>query len=141
MLRAEREVRKMPSTDKKQNRLQKSLALIFVYTVATGSIFTYVSYWDSVFFSYCGPGTFLAFALMTLAILPIALVYSEISPLFHTAGGELIYNTVGFNRHVGFLASWLINGCLDLGSPRLLSWRLSPLSAAPLVWGSPSDIP
>ena len=46
-------------------------------------------------------GTFLAFALMTLAILPIALVYSEISPLFHTAGGELIYNTVGFNRHVG----------------------------------------
>lgn len=105
MLRAEREVRKMSSTDKKQNGLQKSLALIFVYTVATGSIFTYVSYWDSVFFSYCGPGTFLAFALMTLAILPIALVYSEISPLFHTAGGELIYNTVGFNRHVGFLAS------------------------------------
>ena len=47
MLRAEREVRKMSSTDKKQNGLQKSLALIFVYTVATGSIFTYVSYWDS----------------------------------------------------------------------------------------------
>lgn len=44
MLRAEREVRKMSSTDKKQNGLQKSLALIFVYTVATGSIFTYVSY-------------------------------------------------------------------------------------------------
>ena len=108
MLRVEREVRKMASNDKKQNGLQKSLALIFVYTVATGSIFTYVSYWDSVFFSYCGPGTFLAFGLMTLAILPIALVYSEISPLFHTAGGELIYNTVGFNRHVGFLASWLI---------------------------------
>ena len=98
----------MSSTDKKQNGLQKSLALIFVYTVATGSIFTYVSYWDSVFFSYCGPGTFLAFALMTLAILPIALVYSEISPLFHTAGGELIYNTVGINRHVGFFSSWLI---------------------------------
>lgn len=31
------------------NGLQKSLKLIFVYTVATGSIFTYVSYWDSVF--------------------------------------------------------------------------------------------
>lgn len=90
------------------NGLQKSLKLIFVYTVATGSIFTYVSYWDSVFFSYCGAGTFLAFALMTVAILPTALVYSEISPLFKTAGGELIYNTVGFNKHVGFLASWLI---------------------------------
>lgn len=93
---------------KESNGLKKSLGLIFVYTVATGSIFTYVSYWDSVFFSYCGAGTFLAFLLMTLAILPIALVYSELSPLFHTAGGELIYNTVGCNKHVGFLSSWLI---------------------------------
>lgn len=98
----------MSSNDKKQSGLKKSLGIIFVYTVATGSIFTFVSYWDSVFFNYCGAGTFLAFALMTLAILPIALVYSEISPLFHTAGGELIYNTVGFNKHVGFFASWLI---------------------------------
>lgn len=98
----------MSTNGKKENGLQKSLALIFVYTVATGSIFTYVSYWDSVFFTYCGAGTFLAFGLMTLAILPIALVYSELSPLFHTAGGELIYNTVGFNKHIGFLSSWLI---------------------------------
>lgn len=98
----------MSNNEKKGNGLQKSLALIFVYTVATGSIFTYVSYWDSVFFTYCGAGTFLAFGLMTLAILPIALVYSELSPMFHTAGGELIYNTVGFNKHFGFLASWLI---------------------------------
>ncbi len=88
--------------------LQKSLKLLFVYTVATGSIFTWVSYWDSVFFGYCGSGTWLAFALMTLAILPTALVYSELAPLFHTTGGELIYNTVGINKHVGFLASWLI---------------------------------
>ncbi|MDD3252430.1 MAG: APC family permease [Lachnospiraceae bacterium] len=98
----------MASNDKQQSGLKKSVALIFVYTVATGSIFTYVSYWDSVFFNYCGAGTFLAFGLMTLAILPIALVYSELSPMFHTAGGELIYNTVGLNKHVGFLASWLI---------------------------------
>lgn len=95
-------------TEKKQNSLQKSLGIIFVYTVATGSIFTYVSYWDSVFFTYCGAGTFLAFGLMTLAILPIALVYSELSPMFHTAGGELIYNTVGISKHIGFLSSWLI---------------------------------
>lgn len=92
----------------KDQGLKKSLKLLFVYTVATGSIFTFVSYWDSVFFNYCGAGTFIAFALMTMAILPIALVYSELAPLFHTAGGELIYNTIGINKHVGFLASWLI---------------------------------
>ena len=97
--------------ENKQNKgggLNKSLKLIFVYKVATGSIFTFVNYWDSVFYGYCGSGTFLAFALMTVAILPVALVYSELASLFHTSGGELIYNTVGINKHVGFLASWLI---------------------------------
>ena len=97
--------------ENKQNKgggLNKSLKLIFVYTVATGSIFTFVNYWDSVFYGYCGSGTFLAFALMTVAILPVALVYSELASLFHTSCGELIYNTVGINKHVGFLASWLI---------------------------------
>lgn len=51
----------MSETDKKpagNKGLQRSLKLVFVYTVATGSIFTYVSYWDSVFFGYCGSGTF-----------------------------------------------------------------------------------
>ena len=52
------------SERKKDSGLQKSLQLIFVYTVATGSIFTWVSYWDSVFFGYCGSGTWLAFGLM-----------------------------------------------------------------------------
>ncbi|MCI6273423.1 MAG: APC family permease [Coriobacteriaceae bacterium] len=99
----------MPETQSEQGgSLQKSLKLVFVYTVATGSIFTWVSYWDSVFFGYCGSGTWLAFAIMALSILPTALVYSELAPLFHKAGGELIYNTVGINKHVGFFASWLI---------------------------------
>ena len=101
----------MPSIEKKESGLKKSLGLIFVYTVATGSIFTYVSYWDSVFFSYCGAGTFLAFALMTLAILPVALVYSELSPrrtdLQHR-GHEQAHGLPGL------LAD---HGCLDLRSP------------------------
>ena len=49
--------------ENKQNKgggLNKSLKLIFVYTVATGSIFTFVNYWDSVFYGYCGSGTFVA---------------------------------------------------------------------------------
>ena len=32
--------------------------------------------------SYTGPGTFLAFALMTLAVLPTAFVYAEFSTMF-----------------------------------------------------------
>lgn len=103
----------MEDKQNKSNGLNKSLKLIFVYTVATGSIFTFVNYWDSVFYGYCGSGTFLAFALMTVAILPVALVYSELASLFHTSGGELIYNTVGINKHVGFLAYY---GSVDFRS-------------------------
>ena len=99
------------SSDKSINQpsgLKKSLRLIYVYAIAAGAIFTFIGYWDSIFYEYCGPGTFLAVILMTLLILPIAMVYCELAPLFPKAGGELVYNTVGINKHVGFFTSWLI---------------------------------
>lgn len=91
-----------------ETKLNRGLKLIYVYAIATGAIFTFIGYWDSVFYEYCGPGTFLAFLMMTLLILPIAFVYCEMAPLFPEAGGELIYNTVGLNKHFGFLSAWLI---------------------------------
>ncbi|WP_263849589.1 amino acid permease [Lacticaseibacillus camelliae] len=88
--------------------LKKSLNLVYVYVAATGAIFTFVAYWDSVFYKYTGAGTFIAFALMAVCILPIGFVYGELSSMFKQNGGELIYNTVGLNKHLGFLSSWLI---------------------------------
>ena len=96
------------SKEKESSGLKKSLRLIYVYAIAAGAIFTFIGYWDTIFYEYCGAGTFLGFILMTLLILPIAMVYCELAPLFPKAGGELIYNTVGINRHVGFFSSWLI---------------------------------
>jgi APA family basic amino acid/polyamine antiporter len=86
----------------------KSLKLIYVYAIATGAIFTFIGYWDTTFVSYAGPGTFLAFALMTVLILPIAYVYCELAPMFPSVGGELVYNTIGLNKHAGFFSAWLI---------------------------------
>ena len=61
---------KTTSTKKpKSNALSKSMRLLYVYTLATGAIFTFMCYWDGIFMSYTGPATFLAFALMTLMIL------------------------------------------------------------------------
>ena len=96
------------SKEKEPSGLKKSLRLIYVYAIAAGAIFTFIGYWDTIFYEYCGAGTFFGFILMTLLILPIAMVYCELAPLFPKAGGELIYNTVGINRHVGFFSSWLI---------------------------------
>lgn len=102
-----------------ESHLHKSLKLIYVYAIATGAIFTFIGYWDSIFYEYCGPGTWLAFLLMTLMILPIAFVYCELAPMFPEAGGELIYNTVGLNKHMGFLSAWLI----------MLAWIAVPPAA------------
>lgn len=99
--------------------IQKNLKFIYVYAIATGAIFTFVGYWDTVFVSYCGPATFLAFALMTLCILPIAFVYCELAPMFPQAGAELIYNTVSINKHVGFFSAWMI----------MLAWIAVPPAA------------
>lgn len=90
------------------NALSKSMKLIYVYALATGAIFTFMCYWDGIFMSYTGPGTFLAFILMTLMILPTAFVYAEFSTMLPSAGSCLVFNTVGLNKHAGFWSSWLV---------------------------------
>ncbi|MEL7606773.1 APC family permease [Sedimentibacter saalensis] len=88
--------------------LNRNLRLLYVYALATGAILTFIGYWDTIFMSYCGPGTWLAFLLMTIIVLPIGFVYCELASLFPRVGGELLYNTIGMNKHMGFWASWLI---------------------------------
>lgn len=90
------------------NALSKSMKLIYVYALATGAIFTFMCYWDGIFMSYTGPGTFLAFALMTLMVLPTAFVYAELSTMLPSTGSCLVFNTVGLNKHAGFWSAWLI---------------------------------
>lgn len=88
--------------------LKKSLSLLYVYALATGAIFTFMCYWDGIFLSYCGPATFLAYIMMTLACLPIAFIYAELSTMLPSAGSSLVFNTIGLNKHMGFWSSWLI---------------------------------
>lgn len=92
----------------RENVLQRSMKLLYVYAMATGAIFTFMCYWDGIFMSYCGPATFLAYAIMTAAVLPIAFVYAELSTMLPSTGSSLVFNTVGINKHAGFWSSWLI---------------------------------
>ena len=38
-----------------ENKLNRSLKLIYVYAIATGAIFTFIGYWDSIFYEYPAP--------------------------------------------------------------------------------------
>lgn len=89
-------------------KLKRSLKWVYVYSLATGAIFTFMGYWDGVFLSACGPATWLAFLLMTLLIMPIAYVYCELAAMLPNCGAELIYGTVGLNKHAGYWSCWLI---------------------------------
>ena len=91
-----------------ENKLSRSLNLLYVYAMATGALFTFLCYWDGIFMSYTGPATFVAFTIMTILILPTAFVYSELSTMLPSAGSSLVYNTVGQNKHVGFWSTWLV---------------------------------
>lgn len=95
-------------TKARSNALSKSMKLVYVYAMATGAIFTFMCYWDGIFMSYTGPATFLAFALMTLMVLPTAFVYAEFSTMLPSTGSCLVFNTVGLNKHAGFWSAWLI---------------------------------
>ncbi|MFQ9514631.1 MAG: APC family permease [Eubacterium sp.] len=101
-------VLKNSKVTKRNNTLSKSMKLIYVYAMATGAIFTFMCYWDGIFMSYTGPATFLAFALMTLMVLPTAFVYAEFSTMLPSTGSCLVFNTVGINKHAGFWSAWLI---------------------------------
>ena len=88
--------------------LKRSLRLFYVYAIATGAIFTFMAYWDGFFLTTTGPFTFIGFALMMVAVLPIGFVYAEWSVMCPSAGVELVYGTVGLNKHAGFWSTWLI---------------------------------
>ncbi|MBK5253380.1 MAG: APC family permease [Peptostreptococcaceae bacterium] len=90
------------------NKLKKSLRLLYVYALATGAILTFVGYWDGIFITGAGPATFLSFALMTLLVLPVGFVYCELTAMLPSTGAELVYNTIGLNKYLGFASSWAI---------------------------------
>lgn len=46
------------NTENESSGLKKSLRLIYVYAIAAGAIFTFIGYWDTIFYEYCGAGTF-----------------------------------------------------------------------------------
>lgn len=88
--------------------LKRSLRLFYVYAIATGAIFTFMAYWDGFFLTTTGPFTFIGFGLMMIAVLPIGFMYAEWATMCPSAGVELVYGTVGLNKHAGFWSTWLI---------------------------------
>lgn len=104
------------SKEKEPSGLKKSLRLIYVYAIAAGAIFTFIGYWDTIFYEYCGAGTFFGFILMTLLILPIAMVYCELAPLFPKAGGRADLQHRRNQQACGILFILADHGGLDRGS-------------------------
>lgn len=96
------------ATEGRQNLLSRSMRLLFVYALAAGAMFTGIDLFSGSMISFCGPAILLTFIVLTPVMIVIALPYSELTTMLPSVGGELIFNTVGMNKHLGFLSAWSI---------------------------------
>lgn len=63
-----------------------------------------IKYW----FELSGPGSFWALAVCALFVLPLCLVYSEMTSMLPFAGGENVWISNAFNWDIGFFSGWAL---------------------------------
>jgi APA family basic amino acid/polyamine antiporter len=90
------------------NMLKKELSMHQIIAMAAGGMIAAwmveIKYW----FELSGPGSFWALAICALFVLPLCLVYSEMTSMLPFAGGENVWISNAFNWDIGFFAGWAL---------------------------------
>ncbi len=90
------------------NKLKKELSMPQIIAMAAGGMIAAwmveVKYW----FELSGPGSFWALVVCALFVLPLCLVYSEMSTMLPYAGGENIWISNAFNWNIGYFSGWAL---------------------------------
>jgi amino acid transporter len=55
-----------------------------------------------------GPSIGLAFTLLGIMCIPIALVYGEMTSMLPVTGGPFVYTNTAFGKHVAFWSTWML---------------------------------
>ncbi len=92
----------------KTNKLRKELSMSQIIAMAAGGMIAAwmveIKYW----FELSGPGSFWALVVCALFVLPLCLVYSEMSTMLPYAGGENIWISNAFNWNIGYFSGWAL---------------------------------
>ena len=90
------------------NSLKKELSLNQVITMAAGGMIAAwmveIKYW----FELSGPGSFWALITCALFVLPLCLVYSELTSMLPFAGGENVWISNAFKWDIGWFSGWAL---------------------------------
>ena len=90
------------------NQLKKELSMHQIIAMAAGGMIAAwmveIKYW----FELSGPGSFWALAVCALFVLPLCLVYSEMTSMLPFAGGENVWISNAFNWDIGFFSGWAL---------------------------------
>lgn len=92
----------------KSNQLKKELSLMQVITMAAGGMIAAwmveMIYW----YELSGTGSFFALLTTGVFVLPLGLVYSEMSSMLPFAGGENVWISNAFNWDIGWYFNWAL---------------------------------
>ncbi len=88
--------------------LKKSLSLPSMIAIAAGGMIAGWMVEIKQWFAIAGGGAVISFLLCALMVLPLCLIYSEMTAMLPYAGGEVIWVTNAFGWHSGFVTFWLL---------------------------------
>ena len=91
-----------------ENGLRKELKLSNMISMAAGGMIAAWMVEIKFWFELSGVGSVLSLLTCALLILPLCLIYSEMTSMMPYAGGQNIWITNAFGWNTGFAACWLI---------------------------------
>ena len=90
------------------NKLKKELSLSQIIAMAAGGMIAAwmveIKYW----FEITGPGSVICLFVCGIVLLPLCLIYTEMTSMLPYAGGENIWVSNAFNWDLGWLIGWFL---------------------------------
>ena len=91
-----------------KNTLKKKLGLLSMISIASGAVIggwlAEAPYW----FSLTGAGSALIFPLLALCLIPVGLIFAELTGMLPFAGSVDVWTTNAFGHKVGFTTQWMM---------------------------------
>jgi APA family basic amino acid/polyamine antiporter len=91
-----------------ENGLRKELKLTNLISMAAGGMIAAWMVEIKLWFELSGPGSVFSFITCALLILPLCLIYSEMTSMMPYAGGQNIWVSNAFGWNTGFASCWFI---------------------------------
>ena len=91
-----------------QPALKKKLSLISMISIASGAV---IGGWLAeapTWFGLTGAGSALIFPILALLLVPVGLIFAELTGMLPFAGSVDVWTTNAFNHKVGFATQWMM---------------------------------